>query len=339
MSGGVDSSVAAWMLKTQGRDITGFTMAHTDTPMDREAVESAGAVCAALGIPHHVVDIRRTFRKTVIDYFCGAYFEGRTPNPCVACNRRIKFGLLFDRMHEHGMHAMATGHYARIGKDPHTGRPTLNRAADPGKDQSYFLYRLNRGMLARTLFPLGEHTKEQVRAMARDAALPVSVKSESQEICFVPCDYGPFVAAHSPEKVGQGQIVDTDGNLLGWHEGIHLYTIGQRRGLGVSSAEPLYVLRIEPGENRVVVAPDDLLYSDSFMVRDISMFSGEPREKPLHADVKIRYNTPAAPALVQPADCDGALRVVPDTPLRAITPGQSAVFYNGDTVLGGGIIE
>lgn len=338
MSGGVDSSTAAWLLREHGHTVAGFTMVHTGTPMDRAAVASARAVCDFLGIAHHVVDIRAVFRESVIDDFCSAYFNGLTPNPCVVCNKHIKFGLLLDHITGAGMRAMATGHYAIIESSANSGSLLLKKGADPIKDQTYFLYRLNQAALSRAVFPNGKFTKNEIRAMALKAGLPVSGTPESQEICFVPADYGAFVAAHMPHRVKQGQIVDEQGKLLGWHEGIHLYTVGQRRGLGVAAPEPLYVLRLDPAQNRVVVAPDKMLFQSSLLSRENSFVCGSPPEEPVLVHVKIRYNAPAVPATLMPRGAD-EFHVAFHEPQRAVTPGQSAVFYSGDTVLGGGIIQ
>ena len=338
MSGGVDSSTAAWMLHAAGHAVSGFTMALTGAANDERAITSARGVCQFLGIPHEVVDLRAEFRRHVMDYFCDTYFEGLTPNPCVYCNKHVKFGLLLDHVLASGNDAMATGHYVIRSPDPARGHWVLRKGGDPRKDQSYFLYRLSADALARTLFPNGEYTKPEIKALARGAGLPVAEAPESQEVCFVPRDYGAFVAAQRPGRATQGQIVDTGGKLLGWHEGIHLYTVGQRRGLGVSAPEPLYVLRIEPETNRVVVAPDAALLRDKLVTKNNHFVSGAPPEHGARVHAKIRYNAQAVPATLHHAGQD-ALHVLFDASQRAVTPGQSAVFYHGDIVLGGGIIQ
>jgi len=233
---------------------------------------------------------------------------------------------------------MATGHYAIIEPGGNPESLLLKKGADPVKDQTYFLYRLTQAALRKAVFPNGTFTKNEIRAMAVDAGLPVSGTPESREICFAPADYGSFVAAHMPHRVKQGQIVDEQGKLLGWHEGIHLYTVGQRRGLGVSAPEPLYVLRLEPDQNRVVVAPDHMLFQNSLSCRENSFVSGSTPKEQMLIHVKIRYNAPAVPATLAPHGAD-EFHMAFHKSQRAVTPGQSAVFYTGDTVLGGGIIQ
>ena len=335
MSGGVDSSTAAWTLRERGCEVAGFTMAHTGSDADARNASAARAVCEHLGIAHHVIDLRDAFRALVADYFCDAYFRGLTPNPCVVCNRTVKSGLFLDRILSRGYDAMATGHYARIA--PRGGALFLTRAADLTKDQTYFLYRLTRDMLKRIVFPNGEFTKARIRELAAGAGLPAQSAPESQEACFVPKDYGAFVAERMPERVKQGRIVDEQGKLLGWHEGIHLYTVGQRRGLGVAAPEPLYVLRLDAAENQIVAAPAHRLFRSSLITRD-NVFAAGPPAQPLRATVKIRYNAAPVPAVIEPRAKD-EFEVLFDAPQRAVTPGQSAVFYDGDTLLGGGIIQ
>ena len=339
MSGGVDSSTAAWLLREQGHDIAGFTMRHRGGEADDRAIQAARSAADVLGIPHHVVELQDTFRETVIDYFCDAYFDGLTPNPCVLCNAKIKFGALLNAAIEAGMDLMATGHYVRNDMDAATGLHVLRKARDAQKDQAYFLYRLTQEQLARAVFPNGDYTKSEIREFARKAGLPAADSGESQEVCFVPrADYAKYLSAQRPERVRQGRILDRHGNLLGWHEGIHLFTVGQRRGLGVAAEAPLYVLQIQPEDNAVVVAGDDALFASELITEDNVFTSGGPPpapDKTVH--VKIRYNSPPAPARLDVLD-SGRIRVQFESPQRAITPGQSAVFYSGDKLLGGGII-
>jgi tRNA-uridine 2-sulfurtransferase len=345
MSGGVDSSVAALLLKEQGYDVVGVTMKlysleHADLPPYYQGcctiddVEDARMVCHRLGIPHYVLNVQREFQTFVIDYFCSEYQKGRTPHPCIACNDKIKFNFLVSRARVLQADYVATGHYARIEQTP-AGR-TLKKGIDTSKDQSYVLFGMGQQELAHTLMPVGAYPKNAIRQMALEANFPNAEKPDSQDICFIPFgDYKAFLKERiSPTP---GDIVDTSGRTLGQHKGIEFFTIGQRRGLGLASGEPLYVLRVEPETNRVVVGPESALYRDKLWASRVNYVLGEPPDEPVEVGVKIRYKSEEAKAVLHPFP-DGAL-ICFARPQRAITPGQAAVFYRGDVVLGGGIIE
>ncbi len=351
MSGGVDSSVAAALLQRRGYEVIGVTMqiwqeSHPDPRhggcCSLGAVEDARRVARRLGIPHYVLNFRRIFADTVIRDFVHEYRSGRTPNPCVQCNRFVKFDALLKKADELGCDFIATGHYARVRFNPRTGRWNLLRARDKHKDQSYVLYMLTQEQLARTLFPLGMMTsKEQTRRIAAELGLWTANKPDSQEICFVAHagGYHQFLREITPDAFQPGAIRDVHGRVLGTHNGIALYTVGQRRRLNLFSTVPLYVLRIVPEENAIIVGTEDQLYEREMVVEQIHWSSIPSLQEPLKAMVKIRYNAPAAPAWVYPGDAPDTVRVVFDQPVRAITPGQIAVFYRGETVVGGGTIR
>jgi tRNA-specific 2-thiouridylase len=348
MSGGVDSSVAALLLKEQGHDVVGITMALWDGkkrvraskrhacygPDEPEDIESARAVCDILGIPLHVFDCSRSYRSIVLDRFRNEYLEGRTPNPCVICNHTMKFGILPETARGAGLvfERLATGHYARIGFDENLGRFYLQKAADRRKDQSYFLYRLSQEQLASALFPLGNLLKEDVRNIARTRGLPVSEREESQDF------YGGDFKELLPAEESRGKIVTSDGRVLGTHGGIWNYTLGQRKGLGIGHSEPLYVVRIDKGSNAVVVGPRKELGKRAFVASSLHWVAIEKLAGPLKARVKIRSTHEEKPAVLESTGED-AVTVTFDTPVDSITPGQSAVFYREDVVLGGGTIE
>jgi tRNA-uridine 2-sulfurtransferase len=351
MSGGVDSSVAAALLLERGYDVTGVTMKLIDLPPEfcrsetlrnccgRRATEDAHRVAAVLGIPHYVADMRAPFEKLVIDDFCGEYRRGRTPNPCVRCNRFIKFGLLLENAMNFGADLIATGHYARIERDARTGSFFLKKGRDAAKDQSYFLFGLNQKELSRTLMPLGGLSKREVRRLAGVWKLPVADKPESQEICFIPDnDYLRYLKGRAPDAVVPGPIVDLDGRPLGRHAGIVGFTIGQRRGLGIAAARPLYVIGIEAATHTVIVGPDEALRARRLLVADVSIISGACFDAPFRTRVKIRSRHVEEKAVVSPG---GGSKVIVDfdLPQRAISPGQAAVFYRRNTVVGGGTIE
>jgi len=351
MSGGVDSSVAAALLVKAGCDVTGVTMKLVDLPPDfcrseglrsccgRLAVDDAHRVAVALGIPHFVADMRVPFEQKIIADFCGEYERGRTPNPCIRCNRFIKFGLLLNKARAIGADLVATGHYARIERDARTGLYTLKKGKDTAKDQSYFLYQMTQKELSRTLMPVGRFTKTEVRRMAKKMGLPVAGKPESQEICFVPDDdYPGFLKGRIPGAFRPGPIVDLNGRVIGEHRGTGNFTIGQRRGLGIAAPRPLYVIAIDAVSNIVVAGPDEALRGKSLLASGLTLVSGGKLEGPLRARVKIRYKHAEEKAIITPRDRSGA-RVGFESAQRAITPGQAVVFYSRSTVLGGATIE
>ena len=333
MSGGVDSSLTAALLIERGFEVVGVTMLLDDA----QNIDDARNVCEHLGIKHHVADFRKIFRAKVEDYFVAEYLRGRTPNPCVRCNREIKFGTLFDFVTtELDADFLATGHYARIVFDG--GRFKLKRAADVRKDQSYVLYNLTADKLSKILLPMGDFTKAETRRLADEMKLPVANKPDSQEICFVPNDdYKSFVAARKPEAqaLQAGDIVDGDGKILGRHRGVANYTIGQRKGLGIAAEHPLYVTRLDVDNRKVFVDAGDKLFSDELTAHDAHWIYKPTLPKNLHA--KIRYGSRIATCTV--AEDENFLRVTFDEAQRAITSGQSIVFYDGDEVLGGAIID
>lgn len=341
MSGGVDSSVAAALLVEQGFEVVGVTL-HLAGAGSRccslDDAEDARRVASALGIRFYVANQQEAFRREVTLPFADAYLAGRTPLPCAACNRLFKFGALLARARALGAEAVATGHYARLEEDPESGEWRLLRGRDAAKDQSYFLFDLRQEQLARARFPLGELTKEEVRARARALGLATAEKPESQEICFVPHgDYAKVVEALRPGAApGEGEIVDGEGRVLGRHAGIHHFTIGQRRGLGLAAPERLYVKRLDAERNRVVVGREEELAVRGARLGGVSWIGSAPRG-PLRATVRIRYRHPGAPAWVEP-DGEGGAAVRFETPVAALAPGQAAVFYAGDRVLGGGWI-
>ena len=351
MSGGVDSSVAAALLQAEGRQVIGLTMDLYAVPArycvsdslrsccGRKAREDANAVAAKLGIPHFMVDFRREFEERVIADFCAEYGRGRTPNPCVRCNERIKFGLLFERAKRLGAEIIATGHYARLDRDPATGRRLLRKAADPSKDQSYFLYALTQDELERTLFPLGGLSKTDVRRIARERGLPVAEKTESQEICFIPGDdYAGFLRERVPAAFQPGPIVSTDGRILGRHKGVAHYTVGQRKGMGIAAPHPLYVIAVDVENNTITAGPNESLYRKALVASGLNWIAIEKLDRPRDVRARIRYRQAESPARVEPAGPD-RVRVEFDKPQRAIAPGQSVVFYEGDIVVGGGTID
>ena len=348
MSGGVDSSATAALLLERGYDVVGITLKlwpqdcvsrAEDKCCGPQAVTDARAVCHKLGIPYYLVDEAAEFQQRVIRYFADEYKAGRTPNPCVMCNQNLKFGRLLERADQLGARYIATGHFARLELDPATGRTLLKRGRDLRKDQSYFLFSLRQDQLSRALFPLGEKTKSETRSVARSCHLKTADKEESMEICFVPDnDYGKFLQQASLAQPHRGEIVDLRGQVLGHHDGIEFYTVGQRRGLGISSVQPLYVVELDPVNNRVIVGDDSALDRDEFMVERCNWIPFTAPPQPLEATVKIRYAHAGAPATITPLP-NAAARVKLHAPQRAVTPGQAAVFYQEDLVLGGGWIQ
>jgi tRNA-specific 2-thiouridylase len=340
MSGGVDSSVAAALLKKEGHDIIGATMHILPADMQEPDTEiDAKKVADKLGIPHCVMDLRDIFARQVIADFCHEYRRGRTPNPCIRCNRYIKFGALLERARKMGADFIATGHHARIELDKATGRYLLKKGADQQKDQSYFLCQLTQEQLQHTLFPIGNLTKDRVREIAVELNLPVAARPESQEICFIPDDdYPQFLKSYIPWAAEPGPILDEQGNTLGQHHGITGYTIGQRHGLGIATAEPLYIIAIAPDQNAVVVGTREQTYGRKLTATNLNWIATARTEQPFRVKARVRYRHPEAEATVSPLDED-RVYVKFTEPQMAITPGQAIVFYDGDTLVGGGIIN
>jgi tRNA-uridine 2-sulfurtransferase len=340
MSGGVDSSVAAGLLLEQGYDVRGVSLRMWEGyklgPRSCSDHRGANQVAEVLGIPHVLLDLRSQFTETVVEPFARDYLRGRTPNPCVACNRDFKLGALLDWARNQGADYVATGHYARIVRDGSAGQCSLFRGTDRLKDQSYFLFALSQDQLAHTLFPLGELRKTDVRARASRMGLPVADKSESQDICFG--DYRALVESYAGENVhAGGDIVDRRGNVLGRHDGIHRLTVGQRRGLSISAPEPLYVLEIEEQSKRVVVGNKDELRSQGLTAYGMNWIE-PPKGEDFAAEVQIRYRSQPIPCTVRSAG-EASCQVSFDDRYPAVTPGQAAVFYRADQLLGGGWIE
>jgi tRNA-specific 2-thiouridylase len=348
MSGGVDSSTAAALLQREGYEVIGVGLriplleAGRNSPRrccGPAAMEDARAVANRLGIRFAALDYQELFRRDIIEPFFRAYAEGRTPNPCAECNRLIKFGQLLEFATLMGADFLATGHYARTERDPQSGRRLLLKGTDRQRDQSYFLYALSQEQLARALFPLGAMTKDETRRLARAFALPVSEKPGSQDICFLGAgDYRSLLAERRPEALQPGPIVDRRGRVLGTHKGVAGFTVGQRKSLGIAAGAPLYVLALRPAERTVVVGTREELEQEKFTVTRINWIAADPAPDRLEAEVKIRYRQaerPAAIRLIEP----GRAEVRWETPQPAAAPGQSAVFYKGEVVLGGGIIE
>lgn len=368
MSGGVDSSTVAALLREQNYNLIGLTMqlwnqrrlaGYPGMPENAHGrccslddVHDARRVAEHLGLPYYVVNYEERFEQDVVRPFVEDYLAGRTPIPCTLCNNSLKFDQLLRTARQIGAEMVATGHYARVSRDPATGRYLLWRAVDASRDQSYFLFGLTQEQLSRTLFPLGEMNKHEVRERARAAGLPVADKPDSHEICFVPGnDYTRFIEAYYAERgqpmpAGAGRVVDTDGRVLAQHNGVHHFTVGQRKGLGVAAGRPLYVQHLEPATGTVVVGEEDELFGAAAVVSRVNWVSLAPENAPpdapgtapIRAEVKIRYRHQPAPATITPL-ADGRARVEFDAPQRAITPGQAAVFYRGDLLLGGGWID
>jgi tRNA-specific 2-thiouridylase len=343
MSGGVDSSVAAALLLRQGYDVIGVTMRLWSGGVGAEdalkpgccvlGADDARAVCRVLGIRHQVVNLEREFEREVVDYFCRDYERGRTPNPCLACNDRVKFKTLLERATAMGADYLATGHYARIRREA-DGSYGLLRAADETKDQSYALYTVGQSELSRLLFPLGEHRKREVRRLAAELGLPVAAKRDSFEVCFVPDDYRAFIGGRVRQE--PGEIRDTAGHVVGRHEGIGGYTVGQRHGLGVAVGERRFVVAIDRSANSVTIGGEDDLRRGGLLAEDLRWVSGRAPAEGTAVEVKVRYRAPSVAAVVSVKGECASVRF--REPQRAITPGQAAVFYDGERVLGGGII-
>lgn len=348
MSGGVDSSTAAAILAQQGHDVIGIGLKFPEPLVGRESARSccgidgmddARRVAAEIDIPFYLLNYEDIFEKSVIDYFCRSYLNGKTPNPCVECNRVVKFGYLLRLADTLEADYIATGHYARICRDSHTGRYLLKKGVDPEKDQSYFLYPLSQQQLSRILFPLGEKTKEEVRELAKTLGLKIFDKPASQDICFLGTgDYRELLVKRFPSSLQPGAIVNTKGEVLGKHRGVAYYTVGQRRGLGFAAGVPLYVLRVNHDTKEVIVGTREQLKKYRISVGNVNWIASEEPHGSLKLSVKIRYRQPEIPARVTPEK--GCLADVKfSSPPMGVAPGQSAVFYKEDLVFGGGIIE
>lgn len=349
MSGGVDSSVAALLTKERGFECIGATMKlfnNDDAGVPREQsccsledIEDARSVAAELGIPYYVFNFTERFKEDVIDKFIYAYENGLTPNPCIDCNRYLKFDKLFQRAIELDYDYVVTGHYARIEYNESTGRYILKKAVDLSKDQSYVLYSMTQEQLKHTLFPLGEMNKSQVRAVAEQHGFINADKRDSQDICFVQSgSYADFIEQYTGKSYPAGDFINKKGEVLGRHKGIIRYTVGQRKGLGISAPEPLYVAEVNPSSNTVTLASDSELYSDELTAGNINLITTDSIEKPMHLTAKIRYRHNEEPAVVTQTDSD-TITVKFDAPQRAITKGQAVVLYDGDVVVGGGVIN
>ena len=351
MSGGVDSSVAAAILTQGGYEVIGVTMQiwpsdKQASEVDRfggccgfSAIEDAKMVASKLGISHYVMNLRDVFSQKVIADFCQEYSMGRTPNPCIRCNRYIKFDALREKAKGLGADLVATGHYARIEKDGNNGRYLLKKGSDRGKDQSYVLYPLTQEQLKHTLLPIGHLTKQRVREIARELGLPVAAKRESQEICFIPDDdYPRFLKQFIPQAAKPGLILNEQGSTLGEHRGILFYTVGQRKGLGISAKEPLYVIAIDQERNAIVVGSKQAAYGNELIASGLNWITTARLEQPTTVKAKIRYRHQEAEAAITPME-ENKVYVKFKQPQLAITPGQAIVFYQGDTVVGGGTIE
>lgn len=348
MSGGVDSSVAAYFTQKSGFDCIGVTMRLYDNSPDDEIqpntccslddVEDARSVARRLGMPFYAFNFKADFREKVIDNFIRCYECGLTPNPCIECNRHLKFDHLLRRAMELGCEYVATGHYAQIKQDPDTGRYLLYKAADLSKDQSYVLYALTQEQLAHTLFPLGGMSKSEAREIAESQGFINARKHDSQDICFVPDgDYVAFMERYTGKSYEPGDFLDLNGNVVGRHQGAVRYTLGQRKGLGIALGAPVYVCAKDMEHNTVTVGPNEALYSTTLIAKDWNWFPFPALESPIRVEAKARYNQQPQPATVYP-EADGAARVVFDAPQRALTPGQAVVLYDGDLVVGGGTI-
>lgn len=347
MSGGVDSSVAAYILIEQGYEVIGVTLSQI--PDKDEVVDDEGGCCSIssvfdakevagkLGIPHYVMNFKAVFKEKVIDYFIDEYLEGRTPNPCVACNKRVRFSDFLEKAKGLGADYIATGHYAIIEKDEDTGRYLLKKSQDSRKDQTYFLHGLSQEQLAHTLLPLGTYTKDRIREIAEEIGLEVHSKPDSEEICFIPDnDHGNFIKEQVGDRVKEGNFVDIDGNILGKHKGIVYYTIGQRKGLGISLGRRIFVQSIDPTTNNIVLGDEEGIFKKRLYAEDLNFIPFDKLEEEIEVTVKIRSSMKESKARAYPYK-DGIM-VDFESPQRAITKGQSVVLYQGDIVVGGGVI-
>lgn len=348
MSGGVDSSVAAYLLKQQGYDVVGVTMQIWQDESHEEienkggccglsAVDDARRVAAMLDIPYYVMNFKSEFKRDVIDYFVREYLAGRTPNPCIACNRYVKWESLLTRSIQIGADYIATGHYARICELPN-GRYAIRNSVTAKKDQTYALYNLTQEQLKRTLMPIGDYTKEEVRKIAEDIGLMVAGKPDSMEICFVPDnDYASFIEKETGVTSVPGDFVDVDGNVIGKHRGVIHYTVGQRKGLGIALGKPAFVVAIRPEQNQVVIGEDRDVYTERLYANNLNFMAVDDISEPVHVKAKIRYSHEGAYCTVRKIDSD-TIECIFDQPVRAVTPGQAVVLYDGEYVLGGGAI-
>jgi tRNA-specific 2-thiouridylase len=336
MSGGVDSSTTAALLQRQGFAVEGVTMKLTAGLCCD--IGSAQAVCDHLGMPHRMIDAQGAFSQNIVNDFIAEYRHGRTPNPCIRCNELVKFPLLLDYARSAGFDFLATGHYARIEGDEARSRYLLKMGIDEQKDQSYFLYRLTQDQMKNILFPLGGMHKTEVRVLAHELKLPAAERPESQEICFVPDnDYRAFLKEHAPDTLRPGEMVLSDGALVGKHDGIAFFTVGQRRHLGVAAGERLYVVRVEPGTNRVILGKLSELQTREMLVSKVRFILVDALRTPMNVTVKIRSRSPAVSAVIEPGHSD-TVRVIFTQPVKGVCPGQAAVFYQEDIVAGGGVI-
>lgn len=350
MSGGVDSSAAAVLLLQQGYDVVGVTLQiWPDKAEERQkveggccslsAVEDARRVADRLGIPYYVLNFKDIFQREVIDYFNKEYLSGRTPNPCIACNRHVKFESMLNKAVSMGMDYIATGHYARTGFDETRGRYLLKKSITVAKDQTYALYTMTQEQLSRTIFPIGDYTKDRVREIARENGLSVASKPDSQEICFVEDnDYGRYISENTNADIKDGWFIDRNGNRLGRHKGIIHYTVGQRKGLGISFGKPMFVVEIKPETNTVVLGDETEVFSPGLIASDLNFISIPVLMDEMNVTAKIRYSAKEAAAVIRPLK-DRRVSVRFEEPQRAITPGQSVVFYDDDVIVGGGLIE
>lgn len=342
MSGGVDSSVAAYLLKEQGYQVIGVTMHLFDNAEDNSCcgvtgIEDARRVAAVLDIPFYVMNFKEVFQSSVMDYFAEEYQRGRTPNPCIACNRYVKWQALLEKSRGIGAQYLATGHYARVGRLSN-GRYAVMNSVTNTKDQTYALYNLTQEQLAHTLMPVGQYDKEQIREIAKTQGLPVAAKPDSQDICFVPDhDYAGFVCRHTKAVYGPGNFVGSDGTVLGEHKGIIHYTVGQRKGLGISFGKPMYVGALNPAANEVVLVEEQELWTQTLHAEQVNYMALASFEVGQRMLAKIRYSHKGEFCQVEYAD-EHQVKITFEKPVRAVTPGQAVVFYDGDVVLGGGVI-
>ncbi|MEG2787757.1 MAG: tRNA 2-thiouridine(34) synthase MnmA [Romboutsia sp.] len=351
MSGGVDSSVAAYLLKQQGYDVIGVTMKLWQDDEDDDLIENEGGCCSLaavedarkvaekIGIPFYVLNFSEVFKEKVIEPFIDEYLNGRTPNPCIACNKHIKFDDFFKKARQIGCDYVATGHYAKIEKDEKIGRFLLKKSVTDKKDQTYALYNLTQEQLEHTLLPIGEFEKDRVREIAKEMGMDVHNKPDSQEICFVKDnDYAGYVKKHSKKRIEEGYFVDTKGKLLGKHSGIVNYTIGQRKGLGIAFGKPMFVVDINPKKNTVILGDNEDIFSKELIASKVNFIPFDGIDEPIRVQAKIRYSAKPADATVYKIGED-SIKIVFDEPQRAITKGQSVVMYNGEIVVGGAIID